>query len=102
MYKTESAEQISGFIFDQFEDGHTNDYNERCSDYFSVVTDTETEYAICISVTEETNGIPEADRFFSIHIIDDIHNLDCDIITTDDIRKETLVKAIEEIITNCI
>lgn len=103
VYKVASASDIVDSIFEEFEDIHnTNDYGEKCSSYFVIAWNESLEKTISISVTRESNGIPVDEQFYSIHVIDEIDDRDCDLHSTNDTKRTSLLKEISELITSNI
>jgi len=95
-----TAEEIVENLFADIENKiNTNSHGERISDYYAFVEDENGE-CISIQLTEETNGLPRNEYFYSIHLIDNISGKDCELYSSDEFNKDSVLELVTSIIAN--
>jgi len=102
--KTATAEQIVELALGKsINDGI--DYNgssEKRSDYFDFLRD-EAGNSVSLDITEEVSGLKPRDRFYSVHLVDEINkDKPCELFTTDYFTKESLLATVSEIIKSTL
>lgn len=69
---------------------------DRSSEYFVVAKETDGDGEVTAALIENKAFLKPEERFYSVHLIDDITMADCELICTDDLSRQSLARAIEE------
>ena len=69
---------------------------DRSSGYFVVAKETDGDGEVTAALIENKAFLKPEERFYSVHLIDDITMADCELICTDDLSRQSLVRTIEE------
>lgn len=71
--------------------------NGDCSSgYFVVAKETDGDGEVTAALIENKAFLKPEERFYSVHLIDDITMADCELICTDDLSHQSLARTIEE------
>lgn len=69
---------------------------DRSSGYFVAAKENDGDGEVTAALIENKAFLKPEDRFYSVHLIDDITMADCELICTDDLSRQSLVRTIEE------
>jgi hypothetical protein len=69
---------------------------DRSSGYFVVAKETDGDGEVKAALIENKAFLKSDERFYSIHLIDDITMADCELICTDDLSRKSLARTVEE------
>lgn len=69
---------------------------DRSSGYFVVAKETDGDGEVTAALIENKAFLNSEERFYSVHLIDDITMADCELICTDDLSRQSLARTIEE------
>ena len=69
---------------------------DRSSGYFVVAKETDGEGEVTAALMENKAFLKPEERFYSVHLIDDITMADCELICADDLSHQSLARTIEE------
>ena len=69
---------------------------DRSSGYFVVAKETDGDGEVIAALIENKAFLKSDERFYSIHLIDDITMADCELICTDDLSRKSLARTVEE------
>lgn len=69
---------------------------DRSSGYFVVAKETDGDGEVTAALIENKAYLKSEERFYSVHLIDDITMADCELICTDDLSRQSLARTIEE------
>lgn len=69
---------------------------DRSSGYFVVAKETDGDGEVTAALIENKAYLKSEERFYSVHLIDDITMADCELICTDDLSHQSLARTIEE------
>lgn len=68
----------------------------RSSGYFVVAKEADEDGEVTAALIENKAFLKPEERFYSVHLIDDITMADCELICTDDLSHQNLTRTIEE------
>lgn len=69
---------------------------DRSPGYFVVAKETDGDGEVTAALIENKAFLKPEERFYSVHLIDDITMADCELICTDDLSRKSLTRTIEE------
>lgn len=69
---------------------------DRSSGYFVAAKETNGDGEVTAALIENKAFLKPEERFYSVHLIDDITMADCELICTDDLSHQSLARTIEE------
>lgn len=69
---------------------------DRSSGYFVVAQEADGDGTVSAALIENKAFLKPEERFYSIHLIDDITMTDCELICTDDLCRKSLARTVEE------
>lgn len=69
---------------------------DRSSGYFVVARETDGDSEVTAAPIENKAYLKSEERFYSVHLTDDITMADCELICTDDLSRQSLARPIEE------
>lgn len=75
----------------------SNEYGDKHGDYFTLAR-AENGDEITVSATEVTDVEVTDTPYYTIHVIDDITEADCELHYSDDLSEEAVVRVLEEIV----
>jgi hypothetical protein len=97
-----TAAEIVENLYADMENGNlTNTHGERISAYHAFLWD-EDGNCIAVQATEEKDGLPEGEYFYSVHVVDNITGKDCELYCTDELSKESLLVLVSDIIKTAL
>lgn len=77
--------------------GPTSINGDRSSGYFVVAWGIDGDGAVTAALIENKAFLKPEEQFYSVHLIDDITMADCELICTDSLSRQSLVRTVEEI-----
>jgi len=80
--------------------GPVNDNGDRTSGYFNIATAYGKKGFVKANLTEEAFDLPEFDRGYAVHIINDIDGTDCKTFRTESLDENELEKLFEKILND--
>lgn len=89
------AELVDAMLGD-LGNGPTSINGDRSSGYFAVAQETDGDGEVTAALIENKAFLKPEERFYSVHLIDDITMADCELICTEDLDKKCLARTIEE------
>ncbi len=90
--------QALGMIVD-LGSGPTTENGDRSSQYFTIAKGrNHIDRTVSVALIENINGLPEGGGYYTLHLVDDVNDEPCKLYHTDDLREESLVNLLKEIL----